>query len=543
MANDNLTPPPKFGSSGNAQGPETVDDWRRFYRWLIGLWRKAENSTTDQQVQAYIPPHTRGLDVGTVAGIATVFDQAHRSAPLSQQQIVPRGSAIPPQQQPIAISSRQPTPRPPDTGIEGMLLAASFRQSSIAQHGTSPSGVGRGVVVQGHHDSRISVGTGSITGNVLTWATGPNFLDEWVNGQIAINGALFSVNVFTSGTSITLGGAPPAGACGWEFMLYPANSLPAGSAFMETDHKVIYHNGDSAGTANLSHSTLTWLTGPLFSPYWGGLAIVIAGVQYIVSFSTQTTLTLTTDSGLVTAGAAWSVLNSSWFYEAGIESMSLAQLTARTFTVLDDGYLASVFDYQHTLIYNGGSAQWAWGPGETGSKWLAPSANGSAPFGGPWAACDGTAALVFEIIAGVPQAVSVTTPDLRSDTFLRGGAFTGSADATSAPAFSGAGLAVSTEVGTHTHSITAAPTTTESAAHQHPFGATANAQPYATGTPVVAPINIASENATHTHLLTAASSVESATHNHTITGSGAVSAPVVGAGAPKSYAFLWYMRQ
>lgn len=613
-----LTRPPRLAGLDNGQGPSSISDWLSIYKFLIGLWRQASESITAGEVEAIVgghPPTTLpgGAAFGTAATLAYSGPWGSRPTP---------NAALA-----LQDAARGQVPG----NLAGFLLAhlsPPLPPSSTSQVNPNPYGV----VVQGTHNDRISVGTGTISGNALTWVSGPLFNANWIGFAMAINGALVAVTAWASSTSLTLSGTPPTGSVGWEFMLYPANSVPIGTAFMETDRKVVYRVGTSAGTCNLSHSTVTWVSGPLFSPYWGGLPIVINSITYLVSFSTSTTLTLTTDSGLVTSALGWAVLNSSWFYETGTEQTTVADLIARLslFGVVDDGYQLDVFDYQHQVVYNGSGNAWAW-RGNDQSKTLAPSADGTAPNGGFWQFCDGTTVAVFDIITGVPQLVNVAAPDLRSDTFLRGGSFTGTPDVTtpptfsnslsfvgtahtltgtiSTPTFTGASVtptgSVSSAIfsgnsatltgnvaaptftgvalGTHTHdspvgtinattgAITGdfgnsstshtqnatftiaasagsfAPIKTSAASAGTPSGT--NSAPALTMDPYTPSGTIGGQSiainpftpsgTVSTPTLTMASYTPAGT----IGGTGAISAPVVGAGAPRSFALLWYMRR
>lgn len=512
-----LPSPPRFDNpDSTGQGPKSLADWTNFYRFLLSLWAKAKDSTTDQQVETFIPS-SAGSPVSAIGAAQAFGDRAWGDRPDPNRAI-------------SAVLAGGVVCGPLSDNLAGFLLSSIPVDQPVARSSTT-----YGTVVAGLHYDRISIGTGNITASVLTWATGPQFSANWLGKAIAINGGLYVISVFTDATHITLAGGPPNGACGWEFMLYPANTLPPGSAFLETDHHVIYRNGDSSGTCNLNHSTVTWVSGPLFSPYWGGLPIFINGVTYVVSFSTQTSLTLTTDSGLVTAGLTWTVLNSSWWYETGIEAMSFATWAARAWTVLDDGYRADIYDYGHQIGLNGVSGLWAFASADSGSKYIVASANGSAPQGGPWGFCNGSSYNVFEIIAGVPQLVSVVTPNLTSDTFIRGGAFTGSADASTSPTFNPAGLTFTgTPLGNHVHdspvgvinATTAFLTTDTGTGGTHSRDAN---------------FTISAGSGSAAVLQTSA--VSAGTPAGTISGSGAVSAPTVGAGAPKSFALLFYMRQ
>ena len=329
---------------------------------------------------------------------------------------------------------------------------------------TAALGITPGIVCA--HNDRISVGTGNIAGSTLTAASGPNFSPGWVGSQMAINGGLYAITGYTSPTVITLGGGPPAGACGWEMILYPANTYNPGTFMFESDRSVFYRIGTSTGTVNTNGTTVTWISGPKFSPYWGGLTITINGVNYVISYTTQTTMTITTSAG-VQAGVTWSVANADWFYAAGVmegttsakpsdldynndykflfhdltlvityiwqydagvgggyfsywsglAALTLAQAQALTLRATDVNYQVWVTDYQHHVVWSG--ANWSWGPseGSVGSV----VAFTTTPHTGVWGFCDGSTYLIMDISAGALVTYNLTTPDMRSDTFMRGG--------------------------------------------------------------------------------------------------------------------------
>lgn len=621
-----LPPPPRFGTGGT-DFPKSISEISQFIRWLVSLWRKADNSTTDQQVAAYIP-ESSGSKIGVALQEAIAVGMFGQGVRLPVQQG--------PQRPPARFRLGQ---APNQSNLENvanlaLMLAMRPQPTTIPPSQTGPQ---YGVGLEGTHNDRISLGTGTIAGNTLTGTGGtdPPFSVGWVGSQISINGSLFSITAWTSGTIITLDGTPPAGAIGWEFMLYPANLFPLGSTFIETDRTVTYRNGLSNGTANVSGTTLTWLTGPKFSPYWQGVPITVNGVGYTIVGATQTTLILSASAG-VHAGIAWSIaVASTWYYDTGLmtgnhaatptdldpytdlgflyrdatrlvtyqgvnnasvgfyfrwlegtEFMSLATCLGRTFRAEDNGYQVWISDFGHLIVWSGSA--FGWGPGDEGSGQIV-MAPGFAPQGGPWAFCDGSAANILKIIAGVPTSVSVTTPDMRSDTFVRGGTYTGVADPTSSPTFSGAGLTFTGTPATLTGTNTApaftgaAGTPTGSFAgsalgnhtHDAPVGSVSATigfmtAAFGTGTTQTRSVDFTTSSSAGSQAVfktgptsagTPAGSItispftpsgtvaapvltmNSYTPAGTIGGTGAVGAPTVGSGAPKSMALLFYMRQ
>jgi hypothetical protein len=106
-----------------------------------------------------------------------------------------------------------------------------------------------------------------------------------------------------------------------------------------------------------------------------------------------------------------------WIYLEGIHQDDLASIPTDLGTT-DVGFLYSVSDYGHILRW-GGSA-WTFGPGDPGSGYVViGKPDGSAPNGGLWGLCNGSA---YAVLNANGTTSSVTTQDLNDDTFLLGGA-------------------------------------------------------------------------------------------------------------------------
>ena len=547
----NLPSPPRFGTP--AQAPKTPADWLQFIRWLVQLWKKADDSITDAQALAYrqVPIANFGPNQASV-GAATALAAARQNY-VSHSQSINVANAL----------LQRSTPAVPNNAAQ-LATVLAMRQQSALKIGASTVNP---VNVQGIHNDRISVGTGTISGTTLTAATGPAFTINWVGSQIAINGSLFFITGWTSGTVITLAGTPPTGSVGWEMMLFPANSYPVGTLFIETDRMVNYRIGTAIGTVNTSGTAVTWVSGPKFSPYWQGLTIAINGSPFVIVGATQTSMTLATSAGTLT-GATSSVANSTWFYQdgmmtaahssqptdldpyqdvgflfddltrlviyrgvnrggsgtfyfawaAGTEYLTLSAVTARTFYAEDNGYLVSVTDYQHLIQWSGSA--WTWGPGEGTVGQVASFT--STPVAGVWGFCDGSAYNVLHIIAGVPTAVSITTPDMRGDTFVRGGNYTGVADAGTSPTFTSSSLTFNGTPATLTGTVTA-PTFTGTPATL-------------TGT-VAAPVFTGTALAVHNHVVPIEANSSGWLGNIVFGTSGTLTATAVGAGSASSAAF------
>lgn len=501
----------------------------------------------------------------------------------------------------------------------------------------------------GSHGDRISYGNGTVSGSTLTATSGPVFQSYWAGSMIEIGGSLFVIATFIDSTHITVVGTPTAGATTWYFSLFPSINYPQGTSYVETDRQVLYVVGTGTGTCNLSHFTVTWVSGAYFNPYCIGQQIVVNGISYLIDTCTLTTIGLHTDSGIVASGLGWIIGRSSWFYElgtmhagtsskptdlnpysdagfefhdttvlvqyygvhetafsatqlyfawmSGIESMTYSAFSGRTFYASDAGYQVNVTDYAHEIIWTG--SQWNFAPGDA-SKYIVPSVDTNPPSGGVWGLCDGSAYNVFEVTAGVVSIVSITTPVLTGDTFIRGGTYTGTVSATSAPTFSTAGftftgtpatltgtVGVATFTGTpatltgsvaaplftgialgiHTHTSPVGVQNSTTALITGDFG-TGNTQNIAdtftivhTGSGSAAFLDVSSTSAgvpsgtnsapaltMNSYTPAGTNSAPSLTMNSytpagSITGTGTVSAPVIGAGTPKSMALQFYLRR
>ncbi len=323
---------------------------------------------------------------------------------------------------------------------------------------------------------------------------------------------------------------------------HPAIAVEIGSTYTETDRQAYYYaNGtDWVLITGLGRGTL--------ANRYADLTALDVGFVWC-----------TTDTNIL---YYWN--GTKWAYLVGEQNLTLAAWGALTFAAEDAGYIVNITDYEHRIQWSG--TTWSLMAGDSGSKYIVASADGSAPDGGVWQLCDGTVVTVLSIVAGVPTAVNVTTPDLTGDTFLRGGTFTGAVDPTSAPTFSSSGFTFSgtpdtltgtvdapvftgAALGTHSHAVpvgTGSGTIVISNIFGSSGSVTAAAQATATaGGGSFAPLNSSSVSGGTPSGTNSAPNLtmDSYTPAGTISGSGTVSAPIVGTGAPKSYALLWYMRR
>lgn len=129
----------------------------------------------------------------------------------------------------------------------------------------------------------------------------------------------------------------------------------------------------------------------------------------------------------------------------------------------EDGLLYFVTDYGHLCRYDGPAGVWRFGPGDPGAGYfqdfaITPQANG-------WALCDGSATNYLVVGASALTTASITLPNLTTGTYRRGGAYTGSVLAATAPGMSGS-LTTSSN-GAHTHTVSGS--TANEAAHTHAF--------------------------------------------------------------------------
>lgn len=397
-----------------------------------------------------------------------------------------------------------------------------------------------------------TVGVGSGTCNLshflVSWVSGPFFSGYWVGQTITINGIDYEIGTATL-TAIGL--------------VNDSGLVSSGLAWTLADSVWYYEVGTyHAGTVNKPVD---------LNPYSDlGFQFhdTTVGVQYY---------------GVLEAAYSATTLYLAWM--AGTEPMTYAAFTGRTFYASDGGYTVDITDYEHTIIWDG--ANWRWSPGD-GSKYFQDS-DGTQPNGGVWQLCDGSTVNVMIITAGVVSLLSFTTPDTTGATFFRGGAYTGVVSPTSAPTFNASGLtftgtpavltgSVSTPGFTGTPAVltgTFAGSALANHSHSSPVGTTSGSNAFitgdfGTGTSQVIGANFAitagggsaavlktSANSAGTPagtitmnsytpmgvLSPPALTMNSYTPLGTIGGTGAVSAPIVGAGAPASMAFQRYLRR
>lgn len=171
---------------------------------------------------------------------------------------------------------------------------------------------------------------------------------------------------------------------------------------------------------------------------------------------------------------------------SAIEPVTQATLPTNL-TVNQKGFIVEVSDYAHTLRWTGSG--WEWGPGDSGSGYLAPFL--AAPAQAGWKLCDGS---TVKQLNGDGSLSDVTLPDYTTAAYLK----LGKTASIGPNAPSGASEAVS--AGT-------------------PAGT--NSAPVFTGTPGTTGVDSADTVAS-----AGAVSVSAGAHTHPFTPAGTVSAPV-----------------
>jgi len=139
-----------------------------------------------------------------------------------------------------------------------------------------------------------------------------------------------------------------------------------------------------------------------------------------------------------------------WVYASGAATVALLADLPTTLGPNDEGAIYYELEYNHAYQWTGSA--WRFLPGDPGAGYIV--AGTTAPIGGAWALCDGTA---VDVSQGDGTIASVTTPNLNTSGFssgpvLIGGGGTGFQAATT-PEWQAA--AKTDDESTHTHAITA----------------------------------------------------------------------------------------
>jgi hypothetical protein len=121
---------------------------------------------------------------------------------------------------------------------------------------------------------------------------------------------------------------------------------------------------------------------------------------------------------------AWVSTGQKWLYAYGVYQRTQSQLSALAATLGTDdtGLEVWVTDYEHHLKWTGSA--WVFAPGDPGSGWVAiGKPAGTAPNGGVWGLCDGTA---YNVLNADGTTTSLTTQNLTGDVFIKGKSTSGS---------------------------------------------------------------------------------------------------------------------
>lgn len=124
---------------------------------------------------------------------------------------------------------------------------------------------------------------------------------------------------------------------------------------------------------------------------------------------------------------AWVSNGQSWIYAYGVYQRTQAQLAALAATLgtNDTGLEVWVTDFEHRLKWTG--TAWVFAPGDPGSGFVSiGKPAGTAPNGGVWGICDGTA---YTVLNADGTTTSLTTQNLTGDVFIKGKSTSGSQQA------------------------------------------------------------------------------------------------------------------
>lgn len=287
-----------------------------------------------------------------------------------------------------------------------------------------------GLAWEGAHIARVASGTLGTSGTAVTWASGDKFDLSWVDMAIVINGVAYNIASVADNQHLTL--STTAGVqVGVAYLGgYFSYQFGTGVGFYETDRTVSYITATSSGTLNTTGTAVAWVSGDKFDTNWVGATITINNVAYVIAAVASTiALTLATTAGNQ-AGVAFSVSGGKWLWVGGSFSRTQTQLSALTATlgVNDTGFIVPVTDYHHTLVWNGTALAFAEGDGSGHVVMGKP--DGTAPNGGLWGLCDGTA---YTVLKGDGTTSSVTTQNLTGNVFIKGAATTAAQRAADSP--------------------------------------------------------------------------------------------------------------
>lgn len=427
--------PPKFGPQN--PGPSTLADWVSFWRWLIGLWAVASESINAQESIAIAPrPPAQGSDQETL-GAAQAF--AGSRPPLAGKLEVDAAAAQ-------AFNPRSIAAR--NTEELAGLLQINLNRTPY------PTPQQRNITtLEGPHSDRGSAGACTVAGTTITRTGGTPFTASMVGNLIAIQWVLYKVVSFTSASVIDIDTALGAGATFYLYTAFPSTNYVKGSFFVELDRTLLYVSEDATGTVNTNGTTVTWVSGSFFYPYWSkrasAAAIVIAGVTYQVDHlnSSATSLELTTSAG-IQAGVAYTVTGGNWQYISGTFTSALTNVPT-DLGPYDEGLLFADTTYGHLLRWSEAALAFQFAPGDPGSGYVVAQASitaGVVPFYG---LCDGSTYLVSN---GDGTTRNVTTPNFTGGVFMMGWTATGTPQVATKPTWDAA--AITEDESAHIHTVT-----------------------------------------------------------------------------------------
>lgn len=427
--------PPKFGPQN--PGPTTLADWVSFWRWLIGLWTVASESINAQESIAVAPrPQNQGSAENTL-GAAQAFAQAK---PVVRAVVEVDAAAVQGFSLPALPNLSQ------NEEIAG-LLQLNLNRTPY------PTPQQRVITtLEGLHSDRQAVGACTVAGTTITATTGTGFHASMVGKYIAVGFLLYKVVTFTSASIIDIDTSIGAGGTFYWFSAYPPSSYVVGSFFVELDRTLLYVTEDATGVVSTSGTTVTWVSGDLFNPYWGKLGsasgIVINGIAYQVDHlnSSAVALTITTSAGVQT-NKAYTVSSGKWQYISGQYTAALSSVPT-DLGPYDDGLIFFDTTYGHSLRWTESALAFQFAPGDPGSGYVVAQASitsGVLPF---YALCDGSTVTVSN---GDGTTRSVVTPPLTGGPFLIGWTATGTQQAATRATWEAG--AITEDESAHTHPV------------------------------------------------------------------------------------------
>lgn len=446
-----LPNPPKFGGPGGGQvsWPQNLSEAVSFTRWLVSLWRVASESVNlPEALAAARTPGRQGSDQETLSAAQALTFRPNRLPQDPSEimaQIVARASRPSGDVDLGQIRAKQswapPGLRPDD--LNALTAASLTRTAPRGRH--SSDGMQR---LWGRHPI---VGTGSTDGvtNVLTWVSGDQYYPEMVGHRISIAWfAQFTVTQWVDATHIKVSPiVATASTWGVYFDEFPPTDYADGQFRWYTDWTCIYVANWAEGTVDVAGSTVTWVSGDFFNPYWAGKPITIDGLAFHIVLNQTDPVTPTTfeiDGAATLSGVHYSVDSGVWIYAAGQYDYPTLPLPTAVLGLQDEGLIVYNDTYKHSWRWTGTAYHYA--PGDPGSQYFV----GGTPEGGAWVACDGAAHTCSQDDG---TTTSVTPPALNTGAFLRVG---GSApSAATAPTLDGS--ARTEDESTHTHDVDLGP--------------------------------------------------------------------------------------